>query len=224
VLVVGSAAGPVGGDDLALDVVVGPGASLSLGTVAATMAWPGATGAASRQSVQATVADAGHLVWAPEPLVLVARCRHRTVTEVELAAGATARIVEEVALGRSGEEPGTLHASWRVTRDGRPLLHHAEHLGPDAPGWGSAVTVGRHRHLLAVISVGTPAPTSPPRIDHDAAVAVLGVAPDAWVLLAVGADRVAVQRACAHLLPSGSAGCPGLLQERGSTIDAVIDR
>ncbi len=40
VLLVGSAAAPVGGDELALDVVVGPGARLSLGSVAATMAWP----------------------------------------------------------------------------------------------------------------------------------------------------------------------------------------
>jgi urease accessory protein len=206
VLVVGSAAGPVGGDELALDVAVGPGATLTLGTVAATMAWPGPTGAPSSQSVHATVADGGHLAWVPEPLVLVARCRHHATTEVHLRGRAAASILEEVTLGRSGEEPGTLHASWRVTRDGRPLLHHAEHLGPDVPGWGSAVSVGRHRHLLAAVTVGTPAPQRAPVVSDDAAAAVLAIAPDAWVLLAVGADRVAVQQACAGLLPG--AGLP----------------
>ncbi len=201
VLVVGSAAAPVGGDELALDVVVGPGASLSLGTVAATIAWPGAGGAWSAQHVHAVVGVGGHLRWVPEPLVAVAGCRHRTTTTVDLAGDATAWIVEEVSLGRTGEPPGDLVLEWRVEREGRPLVHHAEHLGPGAPGWGSAVTTGGHRHLLAALAVGLAVPDAPPVVGADGAVAVLAVAADAWVLLATGPSRPAVLRACARFVP-----------------------
>lgn len=202
VVLVGSAAAPVGGDELEFDVVVGPGAHLALGSVAATMAWPGPRGDDSSQRVRATVGAAGHLSWAPEPLVLVAGCRHTTTTCVDLAAGATAWVVEEVSLGRTGEESGSLTMTWRIERDGRPLIHHTERLGPAVPGWGSAVTTGSHRHVLAAIAVGSPCPMLPPVVATDAAVAVLAVADDAWVVLAAGADRVAVRRA----LPSGWEG------------------
>jgi urease accessory protein len=213
VLVVGSAAAPVGGDDLALDVVVGPGASLSLGTVAATMAWPGPTGGLSRQRVRATVAERGHLCWTPEPLVLVARCRHRSSTEIDVAAGATAWIADEIALGRAGQQPGALETSWRVTRAGRPLVHHAEQLGPGVPGWGSAVTVAHHRHVLAAVAVGVPVPVHPPVVERDAAAAVLAVAPDAFVVLASGVDRVAVQRVCATVLSCRTGPIGPVLQD-----------
>ena len=199
VLLVGSAAAPVGGDELAFDVVVGAGARLVLGSVAATMAWPSPRGDVSSQRVRAMVDAGGHLSWVPEPLVLVAGCRHTTTTSVDLAAGATAWIVEEVSLGRSGQVSGSLTMTWRVEREGRPLVHHAEQLGPEAPGWGSAVTTASHRHVLAVIAVGSPCPAIAPVVTADAAVAFLPVADDAWVVLAAGADRVAVRRA----LPSG---------------------
>lgn len=204
VLVVGSAAAPVGGDELSFDVVVGPGACMSLGTVAATMAWPSPRGDASSQRVHATVGCGGHLRWVPEPLVLVAGCRHAATTHVVLAAGATAWIVEEVSLGRTGEASGSLTMSWRVERGGRVLVHHAERLGPDVPGWGSAVTTGSHRHLLAAVAVGSPCPDLAPVVSADASFAVLPVADDAWVVLATGADRVAVRRG----LPPGWEGTP----------------
>jgi urease accessory protein len=201
VLVVGSAAAPVGGDELTLDVVVGPGARLSLGTVAATIAWPGVGNAWSAQDVHAVVGTGGHLRWVPEPLVAVAGCRHRTTTTVDLAANATMWMVEEVSLGRRGEPPGDLVVGWRVDRDGRPLVHHAERLGPGAPGWGSAVTTGGHRHLLAALAVGLAVPDAAPIVGAEVALAVLPVAPDAWVLLATGRSRPAVVRACAGLVP-----------------------
>jgi urease accessory protein len=204
VLLVGSAAGPVGGDDLALDVVVGPGARLDLGTVAATLAWPGPHGRESTQTIAATVAEGGHLQWAPEPLVAVSGCRHRAVTRIELARAATACVTEEIVLGRRGEPPGDLVLDWRLERDGRPLVHHAERLGPRAPGWGSMVTVGAHRHLLATVVVGRGCPDRPPIVGPDAAAAVLRLAPDAWLLLATGATRTSVAcAAAAQLVDAG---------------------
>jgi urease accessory protein len=202
VLVAGAAAGPVGGDELALDVVVGACARLSLGTVAATMVWPGPTGLPSQHTIRVEVGSGGHVRWEPEPLVAVAGCRHSADTHLALAAGATAWLVEEVVLGRAGEACGDMSLLWRVERDGRPLVHHAEQLGPSTPGWGSAVTTGHHRHLLAAVAVGCATPDVAPVVAPDVAVAVLAVAADAWVVLAVGASRPIVRDAVCGLRPA----------------------
>jgi urease accessory protein len=201
VLLVGSAAAPVGGDVLAIDVVVGPGASLSLGTAAATLAWPGPTDRPSTQTMHVTVADGAVLRWEPEPLVAVAGCRHEATTTVVLAADATAWLLDEIVLGRTGEPSGHVTLTWRVERSGRVLLHHAEPLGPDVPGWGSAVGAGRHRHLLAAIAVGRPAPDGTPVVTADVAAAVLAVAPDAWVVLVAASSRPVARRTLADLVP-----------------------
>lgn len=216
VLLVGSAAAPVGGDELALDVVVGPGARLALGTVAATLAWPGPHGDQSTHRVHASVGPGGHLSWEPEPLVPVAGCRHASTTTVDLGAGATAWIVEEVVLGRTGEPAGSLTMSWRIERDGRPLVHHAERLGPDVPGWGGAVTTAGHRHLLAVVAVGPSCPVGAPIVTTHLAVAILPMSDDVWVLLATGSSRAAVRAAL-------SSGREGDLVER-QVVGAVGER
>ena len=140
VLVVGSAAAPVGGDALTLDVVVGPGARLSLGTVAATMAWPGPHGAWSHQARdgrrrRAAVTCAGRPSrWSPSPGAATARRR-------PCAWPPTPRrwIVEEVSLGRTGEASRSARARVAGRAGGPVLVHHAERLGPGVPGWGSAV-------------------------------------------------------------------------------------
>lgn len=208
ILVVGSSAAPVGGDDLRLDVLVGPNARALIGTAAATVVWPGPTdgpdgpdGTGRARSPWSTISNRlvvgprGHLDWAPEPMVSVIGSRHRTSTTVMLDGSATARIVEEVSLGRSGELSGRLDLELRVERDGAPLVHHTERLGPDVPGWGSVVHVGAARHVLTMVEVGVaPGPVGVAVGAHDGlpdgtAVARLLVAPDVVVTLAIGPDR-----------------------------------
>ncbi len=121
---VGAAAAPLDGDHITIDLVVAPGTSLTVRTVAATMAWPSrAGGLPSLMELTAHVGDGALLRWLPEPLVPVRRCRHELRTTVDLAP--TARVVwrEEVILGRANEGPGTLRARTRVERTGAPLLH-----------------------------------------------------------------------------------------------------
>jgi len=88
---VGGAAGPIGGDRLRLDVLVEAGAELTVRSVAATLALPGRDGALSRLEVHARVEAGGRLTWLPEPLIAAARCRHETLSTVELAAGMVRR-------------------------------------------------------------------------------------------------------------------------------------
>jgi hypothetical protein len=91
--------------------------------------------------------------------------------------------------------------TWRVERGGRVLLHHTEELGPDVPGWGSAVAAGRHRHLLAAIAIGRPVPDAAPVVSADVAGAVLAVAADAWVVLVAASSRPVARQALAGLVP-----------------------
>lgn len=202
VVVVGSAAGPVGGDELELDVVVGPGARLDLGTAAATVVWPGDSGRRSSTRTQAEVGRGGHLTWRPEPLISVGGSHHLLRTEVTLAGDASCAIVDEVVLGRSGEPGGHLEIEIRVTRDVRALVHHTERLGPQTPGWGSAVTVGTARVLVTAVVVGPPSGTPATTVGADASAAWLPLAEDAAVALAVGDDRIAARRGLSAVAPT----------------------
>ncbi|HET9444211.1 MAG TPA: urease accessory protein UreD, partial [Acidimicrobiales bacterium] len=103
-----SAAGPVGGDRVDLDVTVEEGAVLELRSVGATMAWPGPTGAPSTATVTAGVGPRAALRWLPEPVVAVAGCEHRMAARVTLAADARLLWREELVLGRHGEAGGSV--------------------------------------------------------------------------------------------------------------------
>lgn len=203
ILVVGSAASPVGGDELDLEVVVGAGASADVGTAAATVVWPGPSGAWSAQITRIRVAECGAVRWRPEPVVSVAASRHRSSLTVDLADGATAELWEEVSLGRTGERPGRLDLEVRVTRRGQVVVHHTERLGPDVPGWGSAVHLGGARHLLSGVVVGPPAGEPRARVDDPMgdgwAAGWLPVAADVAVVLVTAPDRPTARAALGEL-------------------------
>jgi urease accessory protein len=157
---VASGAGPVGGDELQLDLDVRCGASLQVHSAAASMVLPGPSGRHSSLQVRAWVR--GSLRWEPEPTILVAGCDHRTTTTIDLAAGATLAWREVVVLDRAGA----------------PLLRTELPVGPRWPGSeGPAGTAG----ALAVSSllvVGLDEPVLP----DGAHGAVLRLAEDAWLV------------------------------------------
>lgn len=201
VLLVSSAAAPVGGDDLALEVEVGPGATADLGTVAATMIWPSPTPALSVMTTTITVAAGGRLLWRPYPMVSVHGSDHLASTVVHLAPDATGVIVEEVALGRHGERSGELELRLRVERDGRPLVHHVERFGPTQPGAGSVVSTAGARHVCQAVLVGVDAGAARSRVVGGSAAAWLPLAPDAVAVLAAGPDRPTVVALLHELAP-----------------------
>ena len=66
-----AAGGPLGGDDLALSVDVGPGARLAVHSAGATLVQPGAaTDAPARWTVELQVGASARVHWAPEPTVV----------------------------------------------------------------------------------------------------------------------------------------------------------
>jgi urease accessory protein len=140
---VGGAAGPLAGDDLLVEIEVGPGAHLRLHTVAASVALPSTVDAESRLEIRATVAAGGCLEWLPEPLIAAAGCHHRSLSTVDLAGGAALRWREELVCGRHGEDPGDARLTASVTYAGQPLYRNELTVGPRASGWtGAAVLAG----------------------------------------------------------------------------------
>lgn len=195
-----SAAGPVGGDDLRLDIEVGADAVLVLRTVAATLALPGPHRRASQTSTHIRVAERGTLLWLPEPVIAARGCDHHVTTRIELAADTRLLAREELILGRDREASGAIHQRLRITQEGRPLHDQNLALGT-APGWdGPAVTGGRK--TLGSMIIADPARTdstddqNPARVGTD--VAVLGLSPSAAMITALADDTVTLRRRIAE--------------------------
>lgn len=182
---VGSGAGPIGGDDLGLDIDVRAGASLVVRSAAAVLALPGPSGAPSRLEVRVRVS--GSLHWIPEPTVLVAGCDHTTSTRIELLGDAHVVWRETVVLGRHAEPSGSMLQRLRVDRDGRPLLRNELPLGPRWPGAEGPTGTDGARVVSSTLVVGGVEPVA-------AAGAVLQLADDAWLATEVREPRVGAAR------------------------------
>jgi urease accessory protein len=119
---VGTAAGPLGGDQVEVLIDVGPGAQLAVHGVAATLALPGGHDGWGYVTTTLTVADGAELSYAPGPLVACRGARLRTVTSVVLTGSGQAEVVEQLVLGRHGEPGGAWSGRLVADRDGRPVL------------------------------------------------------------------------------------------------------
>jgi urease accessory protein len=207
VYVVGGAAGPIGGDELALRISVGAGAFLRVRTAAASIALPGPDGLESVLRVTVDVGTGARLEYLPEPVVVSAGARHATIIRVTLAEGASLLLRDELLLGRHGEAGGACRTELRVTYAGRPLLRQSlEVSGTDTADLGPAVLAG-HRgvgtllHVDPALDSGPVGACNPPAVVADrttvAAVAAAGSA--------VAVAAVAVQPTVAVMPLAGPA-------------------
>jgi urease accessory protein len=147
-------AGPLAGDHDRVRLHVGPGATLVLVPIAATVALPGA--ARSTLELDATVEAGGRLVLDEPPLIVAEGADVVRTIRLTLGPGAVAAVRDLVVLGRAGEGPGRLDSSLRVTLDGRPLLHDALRVEPAAHDAHVALAPG-HRVIGTVCVLGAPA-------------------------------------------------------------------
>lgn len=132
---VGTGAGPLGGDAVVVDVVVASGARLSLRGVAATLSMPDRSGRPARLDLRLRVAEGAHLDVALEPLVAVRGSDLHAVTTLDVAAGARLDLVEVTVLGRWREAPGRWRGTLRADLAGAPWLRQSVALGPGSPVW-----------------------------------------------------------------------------------------
>ncbi len=146
---VGTAAGPLGGDVLEMHLRVHAGATLVLRSAAATIALPSRTGGFGRLDLLAVVEDGAHLDLGLEPLVVCHGAQVRALTVLELSGSATAVVTEQVVLGRYGEDGGLWRGRTVIERDGLPVLRHTRTSTIAMPP-GSG-----HRALVSTVLVGS---------------------------------------------------------------------
>ncbi|HET6492724.1 MAG TPA: urease accessory protein UreD [Burkholderiales bacterium] len=147
------AAGPLGGDDFALDIHVGAGSTLVLNEISATLLLPGARGGRSRMRIAVTVDEDATFVWLPQPVIAAQGCDHVHEIDITLAADARLFMRDELLLGRHREQPGQLTQHLRVRRAGRSLFRQTLALGGAARGWQSPAVLGSHKCVGSVLVV-----------------------------------------------------------------------
>ncbi|MCW4352992.1 urease accessory protein UreD [Hoyosella sp. YIM 151337] len=127
---IGTAMTPLGGDQIDVRVFVGPGARLTVRSVAATIALPGRVDPHSASKWVFEIADDGYFDCEPEPMIVAGRASHDAVTDVSLTASSTVRLCERVQVGRAGErEQGFWRGTLSTTVDKTPLVVHTLELG-----------------------------------------------------------------------------------------------
>ncbi|HEU5267384.1 MAG TPA: urease accessory protein UreD [Jatrophihabitans sp.] len=149
---VGTAAGPLPGDDLSLQLHLEPDAVARLTAAGASIAQGRAGGPPAAVELAARLADGAHLSADPGPLVVCAGSRVDVTVTIDLAPTASVEWRELVVLGRRMDDvPGAATIRWDVTRAGRPVLRQFVDLtDPALRRWATA----GHRVLAAVLRTG----------------------------------------------------------------------
>ena len=141
----------LGGDQVELEVCLGPGVRLELMDIAGTVAYHG-RGRAATWSTRIELADGARLVYAGQPFVVADGAEVTRSLSVDAAAGATALIRETLILGRAGETGGWARERLEVRRAGAELLVEDQLLDPQArrrPG-----LLGDHRVVDTLLALG----------------------------------------------------------------------
>ena len=192
---VGSGASPVGEDHVRVHVDVGPGVSVTMRSVAATVVYA-ARGGGTRWDTEIHAAEGARLHWQPEPVVLTGSARHEATTRVHAAAGAEVTLDEVVVLGRAGEVAGALRSTLDVQIDGVPVLLTS--IDTSTPGWcgpagvdGAAVIA--HRLRLGGDDSGA--------AGSSRTAALLEPAPGCRLAVATASDVADAQRSVREVLP-----------------------
>ena len=123
--------GIAGGDQLAIDIAVGSGASALITTPGAGK-WYRSGGAEASQQVRVSLADGAALEWLPQENIVFNGANARIAAQVDLADGARFLGLDVLCLGRraSGETfaSGTLRLAADIHSGGRLLWRERGHL------------------------------------------------------------------------------------------------
>lgn len=146
---VGTAAGPLAGDELGLTVDVAAGARAELVAAGASIA----QGGSSRMSTSVRLGAGARLDADPGPLIVSAGARVDVELSIEVEETSTLVWRELVVLGRTGEPAGLATVRWNVTRGGVPVLRqHVDLADPELAAWSG--TAAGCRVLVSELHVG----------------------------------------------------------------------
>jgi urease accessory protein len=148
---VGTAAGPLPGDQLSLGLELRADAVGSLVAAGASIA-QGNGGVPARVRTTLTLADGAELDADPGPLIVCAGAAVEVDLDIELAPSAVLIWRETLVLGRSGERGGAVALHWNVSCGSRALLRQTLDLtDPVQTAWSGAL--GRHRIVTTELRV-----------------------------------------------------------------------
>jgi urease accessory protein len=156
---VGTAAGPLAGDDLSIRLRLRPAARATLRATGASVAQGRTQPIPATLAIQAELGDGADLVADPGALVVCHGSRIDVRVELALGDGAAVEWRELIVLGRTGEPPGAATLRWDVTRLGRPVLRQFTDLDLGSEGAPAGrLTAGRR--VLACALITGPATTA----------------------------------------------------------------
>jgi urease accessory protein len=150
---IGSAAGPLAGDEVTFELEVGEGARARLSASGASIAQGRRGGAASQLRCQVKVGAGAELIARPAPLIVAAGSAVHVSLELQLAESAYLQWRELLVLGRYSEPAGEVVLDWRVRRAGRPLLVQSIDLA-GSPGRNWAGMLDGARVLATALVAG----------------------------------------------------------------------
>lgn len=157
---IGTAAGPLAGDDLSMSLQLRAGALATLRATGASLAQgrgDGSGDSAAKLSIRADLGDGSDLVADPGALIICQGSRVDVHVELALGLGAAVEWRELIVLGRTGEPAGAATLRWDVTRLGAPVLRQFVDLAdPALTAWAGLTA---HRRVLACALVADPQST-----------------------------------------------------------------
>lgn len=162
VALVGQQALLLGGDEVGLEVEVGPGAVLELSDIAGTVAYHG-RGQAAIWHMRIRIGLGARLRYAGEPLVICDGADVTRTLTVDLAEGAEARLRETSVFGRAGEVGGRLDSTATLRREGNDLA--VERLVLDGESRARPGMLAGVRVVDSLLALGTTAPPAAGRQD-----------------------------------------------------------
>lgn len=163
---VGSAAGPLAGDRVSLQLSLGSGARATLSSTGATLAQ--GHGGHGRLSSCVELGEGAELIAEPAPVIACAGSAVEVRLVLRLATTSTIRWRELLVLGRHGEPAGSAVLDWQVQRAGLPVLRQRLELTePGLLSWPGLLAGCR---VLATALVSGPGITARTIVDSPTAV------------------------------------------------------
>jgi urease accessory protein len=154
VMIVNTAAGPIGGDRLELHIEVQDGADLILGGVAASMALPGAPGTGhSKLDISIKLGENSKLVWKPQPLILASGSHHQQLITISAHSSSQFIYGDTFQFGRHEEETGRIEQHLSVRINNVEFLRQSTDINPHED-WKEALSLQNARNFTSYITYG----------------------------------------------------------------------
>ncbi|MGV3491022.1 MAG: urease accessory protein UreD, partial [Devosia sp.] len=215
-VLINTAGGLTGGDDVTWQVGAAPGSRMVLTTQACERVYR-SLGDDARVRTHIEVGSGAHLDWLPQETILFEGARLNRILEVDLAPDASFFAIEAILLGREamGEAArgARLTDNWRIRRDGRLIHAEATRLGgTDLERDGTSLLAGANA-FATLLYVGADAELKLDRVRNaltgQSGASVIG---ERLIIRAIAPSGLALRRIIAPIIAdlSGAGALPHL--------------